>query len=310
LDFCYTNFFNTSAVEWPVLAQLNWAALAIPRTERRARSAESSANRSSGMLDEEKLMNPMAKIAAHFNNVSLRIPILGIREKTIKGILTSLVKVGGKVGREDGQQVVTALDTVNCTIYQGERVALLGHNGAGKSTFLRVISNIFPITSGELTLATQFEPLIDRSFYVSDDLAALEIIKAHYIFMNGNAKGFDTFLLEILDFTELSDFVNIPVRTFSTGMRMRLNFALLTSHAHESLAIDEGFGAGDQWFLQKAEKRIKRFIDDVGTLVLASHSNELLKEFCERGLVFEGGRIIFDGTIKDAIAFYELKQAV
>jgi lipopolysaccharide transport system ATP-binding protein len=107
-----------------------------------------------------------------------------------------------------------------------------------------------------------------------------------------------------VEFSGLGDFVHLPVKTYSQGMAARLLFAVLTAGSHDCLAMDEGFGAGDSSFYDKAQERLHTFLATTGTLLLASHSDELLRRFCQRGLVFQEGQIVFDGPLDAALAYY------
>ena len=125
--------------------------------------------------------------------------------------------------------------------------------------------------------------------------------------MNGSKNGFEEYLNEVVDFSGIGDYIYLPIKTYSQGMASRLIFSILTSFDFECLALDEGFGAGDSNFTEKAEARTNEFIDKAGTLIFASHSDALLQRFCKRGLVFEKGSIIFDGPLGDALEFYNGK---
>tara|TARA_Y100001968_G_scaffold185138_1_gene169563 strand:- start:172 stop:576 length:405 start_codon:yes stop_codon:yes gene_type:complete len=116
--------------------------------------------------------------------------------------------------------------------------------------------------------------------------------------------GFDDFLEDIVDFSGLGSFINLPIKTYSDGMCARLMFSMLTSYQHECLAIDEGFGTGDADFFERAQKRLQSFMDATTTLILASHSESLLKQFCIRGIVFNQGSIVYDGSIDAALNYY------
>ena len=117
-------------------------------------------------------------------------------------------------------------------------------------------------------------------------------------------KGFEEYLEEVINFSGIGDYIYLPIKTYSTGMASRLNFSILTAFDFECLALDEGLGAGDNDFTEKAQKRANEFIDKAGTLIFASHSDELLKRFCKRGLVFDKGSIVFDGLLDKALNFY------
>ena len=122
--------------------------------------------------------------------------------------------------------------------------------------------------------------------------------------VNGNLRGFTAFCDDVVEFSGLGDFVRLPIKTYSQGMEARLLFALLTACSHDCLAMDEGFGAGDSSFYERAQERLHGFLATTGTLLLASHSDELLKRFCTRGLVFQEGSIGFDGPLDQALSFY------
>lgn len=236
--------------------------------------------------------------------VGLDIPVEGIGGRSIKAALVGGL-TGGLLNRSRGGHVtVQALDDLTFTICKGERVALLGHNGAGKSTLLRLLCDVYRPSRGRIRRHGVVVPLINKAFGVDTDLSGYHAAKAHYLLNCNTTVGFSSFLDELVDFTELADFIHLPIRTYSDGMRTRLMFGLLTSFRHEALALDEGIGAGDQWFLVRARKRLRRFLGEVGTLVLASHSNDLLSRFCTRGLVLQHGRLVFDGPIEGAFAAY------
>ena len=145
---------------------------------------------------------------------------------------------------------------------------------------------------------------MQKAFLVSSELTGIDVCKAHYLLKNNNLIGFDDFLDGIIDFSGLGLFISLPIKTYSEGMSARLIFSILTSSHHECLAIDEGFGTGDLDFFEKAEERMKQFMESSGTLLFASHSEELLKQFCHRGLVFSHGSIVFDAPIDEALNYY------
>lgn len=236
-------------------------------------------------------------------DVWLRIPVNSRETRTLKKALIRSV-TGGALKKTSGGAEIEALRGISCVIHHGERVALIGHNGAGKSTFLRLVSGIYRATSGFFRASTPVFPMIQKSFITGQELSGLQAVKGHYLLMHGNLRGFPAYLQDIVDFSELGDFIHLPMKAYSEGMSARLLFALLTSGSHDCLALDEGFGAGDARFFERAQQRLSEFIDAAGTLLLASHSDGLLRQFCLRGLVFNQGRIVFDGPLEESLSYY------
>ena len=241
-------------------------------------------------------------------DVWLRIPVPTKETRTLKkALLRSLT--GGALHQTRYGAEIEALRGIHCTIHHGERVALIGHNGAGKSTFLRLISGIYVATSGFFKASCPVYPMIQKSFITGSELSGLQAVKAHYLLQQGHLRGFSEYLSEIVEFSELGDFIHLPMKGYSEGMSARLLFALLTSGSHDCLALDEGFGAGDARFFERAKTRLEQFIAAAGTLILASHSEDLLRRFCRRGLVFNQGQIIFDGPLVDSLSFYHAHRS-
>ena len=248
-------------------------------------------------------MNSKKEIVLRLENVSLNIPVFSKTELSLKKSFYRAV-TGSKVSNLNNISNVEALNSISLNIYRGEKIALIGHNGSGKSSFLRLISEIYFPTSGQITKKVIPYPMLSPSFIVSDVLTGIDSAKAHYLFRYGNLKGFDNYLSDIVDFSGLGDFIALPIKTYSDGMKSRFIFSILTFDKHEFLALDEGIGTGDKAFYKKAQTRMNEFISKSGTLVFASHSADLLYKFCSRGLVFSCGNIVYDGKLKDALNFY------
>jgi len=237
-------------------------------------------------------------------NISLRIPIFLKSNNSIKKkILKSLC--GGKLSEKNNLKSVLALNSINCTLYAGEKIALIGPNGSGKTSFIRLISEIYQPTEGTIESKVNVYPMLEKSFIVEEELSGYDSALAHYLTINNSLKGFENFLDYIIESSGIGEYLYLPLKTYSEGMASRLTFSLLTFHKHDCLALDETIGTGDQSFYKKAQKRLNKYLTSNGMLILASHSNSLLRRFCERGLVFSGGSIIFDGKLEDALSFYD-----
>ena len=237
------------------------------------------------------------------HDVWLRIPVNTREARTLKKAIIRSV-TGGALRQTAHGTEIEALRGVTCTINHGERIALIGHNGAGKTTFLRLVSGIYHATSGHFKASCPVFPMIQKSFITGAELSGVQAAKGHFLLMHGNLRGFKQYLKDIVEFSELGDFIHLPMKGYSEGMSARLLFALLTSGSHDCLALDEGFGAGDARFFERAQNRLEQFIQAAGTLILASHSDSLLKQFCKRGLVFNQGQIVFDGPLEESLSYY------
>jgi len=238
------------------------------------------------------------------DNVTLEIPLFSSTDFNLKKKLIKSV-TGGAFRNNRKRSYIKALDSINLSVKPGEKIALIGHNGSGKTSFIRLISGIYQPSSGCLKTSVSVYPMIQRSFIVEEELTGVESAKAHYLMMHNSLKGFQDFLEDITEFSGLGDFIFLPLKTYSEGMSSRLMFAILTSQYHECLALDEGLGTGDKQFYEKAQDRLNSFLNKSGSLFIASHSNELLRKFCLRGIVFSSGKLIFDGGIEEALTFYE-----
>ena len=242
-------------------------------------------------------------IVLEMDSLSLDIPLYSSNGPTLKKALINNF-TGGKIKTKKKSDFLRALNNINCIVREGERIALIGKNGSGKTTFLRLISNIYTHTLGIFESKIKVFPIIDKSFITSNELSGLSAMKAQYLQNNYNLKGFNVFYEDVLAFSGLGEFINMPIKTYSEGMKARLQFAVMTYGTHESIALDEGFATGDSEFQSSAKKRLDLFLRNTGTLFFASHSDRLLTDFCNRGFVFNSGKLVFDSTIENALDFY------
>ena len=254
----------------------------------------------------DSLINILDEPAIIINDISLSIPIYQVANRYLTKKFTNKVIniTGGSLDQSEDKTNIIALNNINLTIMKGERVGLIGHNGSGKSSFLRLISGIYVPTSGNINVLVDVYPMLQKTFLTSSELSGIDACKAHYLLNNHSLVGFESFLDEIVEFSGLGSYISLPVKTYSEGMSARLVFSILTSSPHDCLAIDEGFGTGDSDFYDRAEERMKQFMESAATLFLASHSEELLKQFCNRGIVFSHGSIAFDGPLDAALNYY------
>jgi lipopolysaccharide transport system ATP-binding protein len=199
---------------------------------------------------------------------------------------------------------IHALKNINVEINSGERVGLLGHNGAGKSTFLKTVAGLYPISSGSLKVEGQVRSLFDLSLGFEPDATGRENILYRGLLLGLSPKFMREKEAEIVEFAGLDEFIDYPIKTYSAGMQVRLAFAISTAVGGDILLLDEVIGAGDANFMSKAKSRITSLILQAEIVVLASPDFCALKSLCYRGLVFHHGDLVFDGEIALAVNEY------
>jgi len=214
--------------------------------------------------------------------------------------------VGGfiRTSEQSNRVSVRALQDINLNISSGDRVALLGHNGAGKTTMLRAMAGVYSPTSGSVDVSGRRMSLFDLGLGLDADATGYENILLRGLIIGLRRADIERKVDDIVAFSGLGDFLDLPIRTYSSGMMLRLLFSIATSLEADILLMDEWLGMGDQDFIVKANRRLHDLIDRSHILVFASHEIALLEQTCNRGVILEGGRIVFDGAVKEAIALY------
>jgi ABC-type polysaccharide/polyol phosphate transport system ATPase subunit len=191
-------------------------------------------------------------------------------------------------------RVIRALDRINVEVLEGQRIGLVGHNGAGKSTFLRVLAGIYEPTEGRIAVQGRVACILDLTAGLDPELTGYENVVRVGMLQGLTYRAAAALRPDIEEFTELGTHLELPVHTYSAGMTARLTFALATAGRPEILLLDEVIGAGDANFQAKARKRLETLMSAAKILVLASHSEELLHIYCNRMLVLEKGQIVND----------------
>jgi ABC-2 type transport system ATP-binding protein/lipopolysaccharide transport system ATP-binding protein len=197
-----------------------------------------------------------------------------------------------------------ALKNVDLTLSEGDRLCIIGHNGAGKTTLLRLIAGIYPATSGEVDVSGKIFALLGTSLALSSDATGYENIGLIAHIQDWPRDRAAEYVRDIEEFTELGEYLSLPTRVYSAGMQARLAFALATIQSPDILLIDEGIGAGDSDFQEKAAVRVQRFIDQAKILVLATHSRELCRALCNKAVLMSKGEVRFFGDIEEAFSRY------
>ena len=243
----------------------------------------------------------MTKLFISLKNVGVRFDIgVAADGHTLKGFLAALRR-----GDTHESNVIEAVKDVSLEIHAGERVGLIGHNGAGKSTLLKVMAGIYPPTTGSATTCGHVCPLFEFASGFEYNRSGWENIRIRCMLLGMTPDEIEAKLPEIAAFSELGQFLDYPVRTFSTGMFIRLAFAVSTSVNPEILLLDEVMGAGDLSFTEKANKRMREFMEQGKILVFSTHSMKLLGDYCSRTIWLDHGVVKADGVTADVVAAYE-----
>lgn len=239
-----------------------------------------------------------------FRNVSIDFPIFNSNGRSLKKRIMS-VATGGQLSEDrSGVVVIRALNNLDFSIKDGERVALIGHNGAGKTTLLRVLNKVYAPTSGTVSINGSLGSLIDISLGIDPEASGLENIYIRGRLLGMTHKEITAKTQEIVDYSELGDFIEMPVRTYSTGMHMRLAFTISTAMRPEILLMDEWLSVGDEEFKHRAEARMTEVVKATKIVVVATHSRELALHTCTRAIWIERGEIKMDDTPEKVCQHY------
>ena len=238
------------------------------------------------------------------SQVSVAFPIFDSNDRQLKLRLVAAA-TGGLIGNNATNQVcVQALDNVTLRFEDGDRVALVGHNGSGKSTLLRVLAGIYEPSSGTLHRQGRVGALLGMGMGMDPDSTGRENILLSGLYLGLSRAKARAHMDEIIDFTELGSFIDLPMRTYSAGMWARLAFAVSTLIDPEVLILDEGIGAGDAAFIEKANLRLRELRERVGIMVLASHSEELIRLMCDKAVLLDRGRVAAFAGVDEIFALY------
>ena len=238
------------------------------------------------------------------HDVSVEFPIYQPSSRSLKKLLLAS-STRGNLGRDSNDRInVQALSRVSFDVVDGDRFALIGLNGAGKTTLLKVLAGVYEPTNGRFTSSGRVSALLDMNLGFNFDATGRENIILHGMYMSIHPREMRERAAEVAEFTELGDYLDMPVRTYSAGMRIRLAFAVSTCTPPDILIMDEWLAAGDAHFLEKAQRRVESFVHTSSILVLAAHSVELVQQWCNRGILLHQGRTVMIGPVGEVIAGY------
>lgn len=236
-------------------------------------------------------------------DVSVDFPIYNSRSRSLRNAL--MARIGGRLAGEGDLVTVRALQDISITLNPGDRVALIGRNGAGKSTLLRVLAGAYEPTAGSAVINGRVSSLFDLTMGMDAELTGVDNVILRGVFLGMSIAEARSYIPEVAEFSELGSFMHLPMRTYSSGMRLRLAFAISTVRTPDILLLDEFISVGDESFARKTRERLERMIDEAHILVLASHSLQTLRAYCNRALLLDEGRIIADGAIEDVLDRYK-----
>ncbi len=243
----------------------------------------------------------MSKVVIKVDHVGVRFQMGAEKVDNFKDFV--IKKIKGQIRYKE----FWALKNVNFSIKQGDRVGILGLNGAGKSTLLKVIAGVLKATEGSIATKGRIAPLLELGAGFD-----LQYTGAENIFLYGAVLGYSKEFIkekfdEIVEFSELGDFINVPVKNYSSGMKSRLGFSIATIVEPDILILDEVFAVGDAKFRKKSEKKIKSMFKDGVTVLFVSHNIEQVKNICNKAILLEKGKLIADGEVQEVCEIYESK---
>ncbi len=239
-----------------------------------------------------------------FTNVTVDFPIYNAHGRSLKKQLIRAATGGRLAAGADGRVVVRALEDLSFELSDGDRVGLIGHNGAGKSTLLRVFSRVYAPSGGHAEISGDIGSLIDISLGSDPEATGRENIRLRAGLLGMTGAEIDREMERIILFSDLGDFIDMPIRTYSTGMQLRLAFAVSTTIRPQILLMDEWLSVGDERFKEKAEERMRELVYSTNILVVATHSKELLLETCNKAIWLEHGRIREMGAAEEVSSHY------
>lgn len=225
-----------------------------------------------------------------------------VRRQVLEGL-----NIGGifSSGERQKKPSIIALSDVSLDLEAGDRVALIGHNGAGKTTLLRVMAGIYEPTRGRAKVDGRVSPIFDVRLGMDKEATGYENIALRGLLLGMTRAEIDASTEDIASFSELGPFLNMPLHTYSTGMALRLAFAISTSIEPEILLLDEWIGAGDKRFIAKAQARLQKLIGQSNILVVASHQLNLVRKLCNKAVLLERGSIKDFGPAAEILKAYD-----
>lgn len=246
----------------------------------------------------------MSDCSVACRHVSLDIPVFAPNQQRLisKELFSSAV--GGRFDHKGTKVHVRALCDISFDVRAGEHLALIGHNGAGKTSLLKTIAGIYPPSRGEVVTCGSIGCLFNIGAGLTPEMTGQEYINFYHMVFGAPGDDWGELVADVTEFTELGAFLELPIRTYSDGMKTRLTAALATASRRDILLIDEEVGTGDAAFQEKLTARVNSFLRKAGLLIIASHSTKILRKYCTRGLVLVHGEPQMLGDLETALDYY------
>lgn len=237
------------------------------------------------------------------DHLYLDYPIYGTNARSLKSSILN-VATGGKLRKNHGNMMVEALQNISFELNNGDRLGLIGHNGAGKTTLLKVLAQIYTPSAGKITIQGRMNSLFDITMGFDPEATAYENIKLRGLLLGLSHSEIEALIPNIEEFAELGEFMKMPIKTYSSGMTVRLAFGIITSTPAEILLVDEAVNVGDAGFREKARQRMTALIHQSEIMILSTHESEMMSEFCNKILWLEHGKIKKFGETHEVLAKY------
>jgi lipopolysaccharide transport system ATP-binding protein len=238
------------------------------------------------------------------SDVSVDIPVYDVAGSSLRRAILGRA-VGGRFAQSGTHVVVKALKNITFDAHDGDRVGLVGQNGSGKTTLLRVLSGVYPPTIGSVSVSGRVSPMFDTTLGMAGDATGFENIRISGALWGLTRRQIDASMDDIIQFTELGDYLKMPVRTYSQGMHLRLAFAIATLREPDILLLDEVIGVGDAGFYQKAFARLMNLVQKSRIFFVASHANEMIRRLCNKAIWLHKGNLIIYGDVDKVLNAYE-----
>ena len=238
------------------------------------------------------------------DQASVVLPVFNSSSRSITNTLVSAATGGALTDQKGGHVSIEALKNLNLEIVSGERLGIVGHNGAGKSTLLRLLSGIYEPSSGVISRSGSVASLVDISLGINPESTGRENIFLRGKLMGLSKAEIDQKIDESIEFSELGDYINLPVRIYSSGMLLRLAFSVSTAITADILIMDEWLSVGDGSFAERSSNRLQELVDNSDILIIASHNRALIEKVCNRVIWLEHGSIKMMGSMKEIASQY------